>query len=82
MTSLEIFNGDCLEVMKDITDNSIDLIICDLPYGCLSGRAIGKSAENKKCFSGNSLGCSWDSCSCHINRRFYFCCFESQETKI
>ena len=25
--------GDCLEVMKTIEDNSIDAIICDLPYG-------------------------------------------------
>jgi len=29
----EIINGDCLEVMKDIEDKSIDLIVCDLPYG-------------------------------------------------
>jgi DNA modification methylase len=25
--------GDCLELMKDISDKSIDLILCDLPYG-------------------------------------------------
>lgn len=25
--------GDCLEVMKTIEDNSIDAVICDLPYG-------------------------------------------------
>lgn len=25
--------GDCLEVMKDIPDNSIDMILTDLPYG-------------------------------------------------
>tara|TARA_R110000772_G_scaffold75462_1_gene163818 strand:- start:186 stop:932 length:747 start_codon:yes stop_codon:yes gene_type:complete len=25
--------GDCLEVMKTIEDNSIDMILCDLPYG-------------------------------------------------
>ena len=30
---LEIKNGDCLEKMKDISDNTIDLIFCDLPYG-------------------------------------------------
>ena len=28
-----IINGDCLEVMRDIEDRSIDCIICDLPYG-------------------------------------------------
>lgn len=26
-------NGDCLEVMKDIEDKSVDMILCDLPYG-------------------------------------------------
>lgn len=25
--------GDCLEVMKSIPDSSIDMILCDLPYG-------------------------------------------------
>jgi site-specific DNA-methyltransferase (adenine-specific) len=27
-----IFNGDCLDVMKDIDCESIDMILCDLPY--------------------------------------------------
>lgn len=29
----EILLGDCLELMKDIPDGSIDMILCDLPYG-------------------------------------------------
>jgi len=29
----KIIHGDCLEVMKDIPDKSIDMILCDLPYG-------------------------------------------------
>ena len=28
-----IRQGNCLEVMKDIPDKSIDMILCDLPYG-------------------------------------------------
>ena len=28
-----IMQGDCLEIMKDIPDKSIDMILCDLPYG-------------------------------------------------
>ena len=27
------YQGDCLEVMKGIEDKSIDMILCDLPYG-------------------------------------------------
>lgn len=30
---INLYNGDCLEIMKDIPDKSIDLILCDLPYG-------------------------------------------------
>ena len=29
----KIYNMDCLEGMKQITDKSIDMILCDLPYG-------------------------------------------------
>jgi len=29
----KIYQGDCLEVMSDIADKSIDMILCDLPYG-------------------------------------------------
>ena len=28
----KLHNGDCLEVMKDIPNKSIDMILCDLPY--------------------------------------------------
>lgn len=30
---LKLYNGDCLEIMQNISDNSIDMILCDLPYG-------------------------------------------------
>lgn len=30
---IQLFQGDCLELMKDIQDKSIDMILCDLPYG-------------------------------------------------
>lgn len=30
---IDLRQGDCLEIMKDIPDKSIDLILCDLPYG-------------------------------------------------
>ena len=29
----KVIQGDCLEVMKKIADKSIDMILCDLPYG-------------------------------------------------
>lgn len=29
----KVYQGDCLELMKDIPDKSVDMILCDLPYG-------------------------------------------------
>jgi site-specific DNA-methyltransferase (adenine-specific) len=51
----DLYNGDCLEIMRDIPDDSIDLILCDPPYGTMKGQ--GKSPAAK------SLGldnCDWD----------------------
>ena len=28
-----IYHGDCLDLMRDIPDRSIDMVLCDLPYG-------------------------------------------------
>jgi site-specific DNA-methyltransferase (adenine-specific) len=29
----KVIQGDCLEVMRDIPDASVDMVLCDLPYG-------------------------------------------------
>lgn len=31
--TVKTYLGDCLEVMKDIPDKSVDMVLCDLPYG-------------------------------------------------
>ena len=46
--TLRIANADCLEAMKELPDKSIDLILCDLPYGCLASGTTG------------TVGCAWD----------------------
>ena len=33
-----LINGDCLEEMKAIPDNSVDMILCDLPYGTTASK--------------------------------------------
>ena len=33
---IKLLQGDCLELMKQIPDKSIDMILCDLPYGVLN----------------------------------------------
>lgn len=30
---IQLYNGDCIERMKSIPDGSVDMVLCDLPYG-------------------------------------------------
>jgi DNA modification methylase len=57
--TISCLHGDCLELMKTLPDKSVDLFLCDLPYGCLVG---GGGKEKKK--RDNEIhvegGCSWD----------------------
>ena len=59
---LALYNADCLEKMKDISSNSIDLILCDLPFGCLSPTTIRVDGKKSKHGHGDAFtrGCPWD----------------------
>jgi len=35
---MKLINGDCLDVMRGIPDNSIDLVCCDMPFGTTNCR--------------------------------------------
>lgn len=37
-TTCIIYNNDCLQQMPNIPDGSIDMILCDLPYGCTKNK--------------------------------------------
>ena len=63
--SYHIYNKDCLDVLKNIPDNSIDLIVTDPPYlttsRCNSGNSGGmlqKDINKKgKVFTYNNINC-------------------------
>jgi len=57
--SINCLNGDCLELMSNLPDKSIDLFLCDLPYGCLT-QARGAIPLGRKQLSPNTVGCPWD----------------------
>ena len=38
MSGIVLHQGDCLELMKGIPDGSIDMILCDLPYGATQNK--------------------------------------------
>jgi DNA modification methylase len=56
---MEFLKGDCLEVMKTLSDKSIDCFICDLPYGCLSNKTLEFKHECPTSIKRIS-GCAWD----------------------
>ena len=60
---IQLFLGDCLQILKDISSNSVDLVMCDLPFGCLTNKnhKDGTAGESKggKMYTSNT-GCAWD----------------------
>jgi site-specific DNA-methyltransferase (adenine-specific) len=45
---MELVNNDCLEYMKTLPNKSVDLFLCDLPYGCLSNNRVAKRVGELK----------------------------------
>ena len=35
---IQLYHGDCLDLMPNIPDSSIDMVLCDLPYGTTKNR--------------------------------------------
>ena len=57
--SITLLNGDCLEVMKDLSGGSVDCFICDLPYGCLQQTPLKVHQPGRKEPS-EWKACQWD----------------------
>ena len=38
--TVDLMHGDCLELMKDIPDGSVDLVLTDPPYGTMKGAEL------------------------------------------
>jgi DNA modification methylase len=58
-----LLHGDCLELMKTLPDKSVDLFLCDLPYGCLEPQRKRDDPEYLKRVKGAGVGqtgVSWD----------------------
>ena len=57
MKKFELWHGDCLELMKNIPDGSVDLVLTDPPYGKKADKGTNGfgSAKNRR------YGGGWDS---------------------
>ena len=41
MSNVTLYNGDCLELMKEIPNGSVDLVLTDIPYGEVNRKSNG-----------------------------------------
>ena len=57
MSNITLYNGDCLEVMKQLPNESIDLVLTDPPYNC------GKKKFEIKEKSYKRISQEWDTYS-------------------
>lgn len=63
--NIKLWHGDCLELMKNIPDKSVDLIVTDPPYGMNFQSHRRKDIYNK---IANDVNLDWTS-------RFYAECY-------
>lgn len=52
---IKIYNGDCIEVMKQIPNESIDLVLTDPPYGIAADKGVGGGIQKGRKYEDN-----WD----------------------
>lgn len=38
--SMKLFQGDCVSILKDMPDNSVDSIVTDPPYGLSAQKRV------------------------------------------
>lgn len=64
---IELYNADCYEKIKDIPDNSVDLVIMDPPYLYTTAKGGGASGSKNR-----SYHAEYDSVSQHtpLDRSF------------
>lgn len=61
---IDLYMGDCLEVMKELPAGSVDMVLCDLPYGTVNGAGLD---------GWNNTTTAWD---VRINTEKLFCEYE------
>lgn len=61
----KIYNADCLDILRELPDKSIDLVLTDPPYGINVYNSVYKNrgeyrSKNSKARNGNYKPCEWD----------------------
>ena len=75
-----LYNGDCMDVLAQLPENSVDMVLTDPPYG-MSFQSGHRSAETKHRAIANDDGLDWLSDFCRLASRvarpdtahYFFC---------
>lgn len=61
---ITLYNADCMEMLKEMEDNSFDLAIVDPPYGINFGKynRTNKDSNGNRFLANKYLQSDWDSC--------------------
>lgn len=49
---MELLNGNCLDILKNIPDKSVDLVVTDPPYEIIGGKSGGCFGREKRAYHG------------------------------
>ena len=58
--NIRLFNGDCMEWMKDVPDKWYDLAICDPPYQLSKDSSNGRGKLKNRVFNRGNIAERWD----------------------
>ena len=75
----KLYCGDCIEVMKELEDESINLVLTDPPYNIGDKSKVTK--ENGKILSNHEVWGEWDNYENDYWLDYIFKCFVSKFTK-
>ena len=85
MKPIELWHGDCLELMKDIPDGSVDLVLTDPPYivetsggGLYKGESVKYNKEIEFMKNGFSENVLEEICRIMKKINVYFFCSQKQ----
>ena len=45
---MQLLHGDCFELLGTIQDNTVDMVLCDLPYGLTDADWDAETLDLKK----------------------------------
>lgn len=56
----KIINADCMDILKQLPDKSVDLVLTDPPYGLAAKSSQGSGKLKNRAFNQGNISAKWD----------------------